>query len=372
MSAPLSISAVTLVPGERFFLKEVTLDPAVGTAAQVELALEESSPFPLAQLYHGFVASPDGKLALAFAAYRRRFTAEDLAEWPAAPAVVPEFLALLGPPPAEPLVVLQVNAGGLVGVAWDGRASLPVAVMCKSLPDPTETQQAEMTSQLRRLAGPGEIAVRKLAGPAGVGLDESGGAVFRIEEQEMARFTAAALAEADVRDKAFLEEKRREDSRRRGWTWGLVAAVAALLLAVGLEISAGALGVWNQRRRAAVAGQAEEVRRIETAQTLATRIEDLSARQEKPFEWLSVVSAVRPRSIQFVQMESNNDRSLTINAQTTDAAAVGAYEAALRQREELEQVETRDLRSREGLTSFVLAVKFKPQAGSPATQGGVP
>jgi hypothetical protein len=372
MNASLINAGVTLVPGDRFFLKEVTLDPAAGAAAQVELALEESSPFPLAQLYYGFVTGPDRKIALAFAAYRRRFANEELADWPASAVVLPEFLALIGPPPAEPQVVLQVHPAGIYGVAWDGRASLPVAVICKSIPDSSEAQQAELMQELRRRAGSGEIPVRRLEGPAGVGLDEAGGAVFRIAGEETARFSTAALGDADVRDKAFLDEKRRDDSRRRGWTWGLWAAAALLLLAGALELTAGALGVWNQRRRAVVASRADEVRRIETAQTLATRIEDLSARQEKPLEWLSVVSAARPRSIQFVRMVSNNDRSLTIDAQTPDAAAVGAFEAALRQRAELEQVETRDLRAREGLTSFVLAVKFKPVNGSPVTQGGQP
>jgi hypothetical protein len=111
-----------------------------------------------------------------------------------------------------------------------------------------------------------------------------------------------------------------------------------------------------------VTAQAPEVRRIETAQTLATRIEDLAARQEKPLEWLSAASAVRPRSIQFLRVASNNDRTLVIDAQSSDAAAVGAYETSLHQRPEIASVEMRDIRSREGLTSFTVALTFKPVA----------
>lgn len=363
-------SVIVLVPGERFFLKEVVLDPSVGAAAQVELVLEESSPFPLAQLYHGFVLSADGRHGLAYAAYRRRFPTEEVAEWPAASAVLPDFIALIGSPPGGPLIVVQRHAAGLAGIAWDGRGTLPVAAMARTLPEPTEDHLTEMADELRRRAGLGETEVRRLEGPVNAGSGEEGGAVFRIAGQEIARLPAAALVAADVRDKSFLNEKRRDDSRRQGWAWALVGAGAMLLLAAGLELTAVALGLSNQRRRTVVTEQADEVRRIETAQTLATRIEDLTARQERPFEWLALVSAARPRAIQFIRVVSNNDRSLVIDAQTPDAAAVGTYEAALRQREDLEQVETRDLRSREGMTSFVLAVRFKP--ASPGTKGGQP
>src|SRR3954465_4732146 len=117
-SAP---GTVILIPGDRFFLKELSLDPATPAAAQVEIALEESSPFPLAQMYHGFVASADGRRALAYAAYRRRFTPEETAEWSEAGRVLPDFLALLGPVPSTPAIVIQPHAGGLNGAAWDGQ-----------------------------------------------------------------------------------------------------------------------------------------------------------------------------------------------------------------------------------------------------------
>jgi len=363
--------AIALVAGERFFLKAVPLDPAADPAGQVELALEESSPFPLAQLYHGFVTSPDRRLALGFAAYRRGFSAEETADWPAAAAVLPEFLALIGAAPSRPLIVAQVQSDGLNGVAWNGESGLPVAVMARSLPEATEAHVTEMVEELRRRGGLGaEAEVRRLEGPVDVGHDGEGDAVFRIAGKETARLAATAVVHADVRDKSFLEEKRREDARRRGWAWGLVAAVGLLLLALGLEIASVAVGRWNRSKLDRVAAQTDEVRRIETAQTLATRIDDLTARQERPLEWLSAVSAARPRSIQFLRVVSNNDRSLTIDAQTPDASAVGAYEMALRQRTDLEQVETRDLRSREGMTSFVLAVRFKPE--TPALEGGQP
>jgi hypothetical protein len=360
---------IALVSGERFFLKEVALDPSVSAAGQVELALEESSPFPLAQLYHGFVVSADRRQALGYAAYRRRFSGEETAEWPEAAVVLPEFLALIGAPPPRPLIVVHVDTDGVNGAAWNGQTGLPVTVVARSFPEVTEAHVTDVTDELRRRAGlDAGVEVRRLEGPVGAGSDGEGEAVFRIAGEETARLSAEAVIEADVRDKSFLEAKRREDAKRRSWAWALAGAVSLLLLALALDLGAVGLNLWARRQREQVLGQADEVRRIETAQTLATRIEDLTERQERPLEWLSRVSAVRPRSVQFLRVVSNNDRTLTINAQTPDAAAVGAFETVLRQRTDLEQVEMRDLRSREGLTSFVLAVRFKPEA-SGATGG---
>ncbi len=356
-------SPIVLVPGDRFFVKSVPLDPAVAAAGQVEIALEESSPFPLAQVYHGFVLSADGTQALGYAAYRRRFPPAELTAWAGAAVVLPDFIALFGPPPAEPLIVIQSHADGLNGVAWDGHAGLPVAVMAQALADPTDTQIDGMATGLRRLSGLDETEVRKLSGPVGAGTDDAGGAIFRVGGHETMRLSSGAVAAADVRDKSFLGAKRREDRRRRGWKLALLGVGLLWLLAAGLEMSDAAIGLWNKRRLTVAARQGEEVQRIETANAVAARIEDLAARQERPLEWLAMAGAARPRSLQFLRAASKKDRTLEIEVQTAVAGDAGTYEAALRRLTAVEQVETHDLRSREGLTTFVVALKFKPAAG---------
>jgi len=372
MITPPANSALSLVPGDRFFLKEIELDPTVPAAKQVEMVLEESSPFPLAQLYFGFVVRADGARALAYAAYRRRFTAEEIAEWSESGAVLPDFLGLIGPVPTKPQVVVQVQPGGVSGAAWDGRGGLPVAVVARAMSEPTEAHIAELTTELRQRLGHEDVEVRRLDGPTGVALAEDGAAVFRIAGEETARIPAAAVAEADVRDKTFLEDKRRDDSRRQGWMWAFRAAVALLLVAAGLDVAAGGLGFLTRRREARVAARADEVHRIETAETLATKIEDLTARQEKPLEWLARAGSLRPRAIQFTRVSSNNDRTLAIEAQTGDPAAVGAYEGVLRQNQEIAAVDLHDIRSREGMTSFALDLTFKPAESASTGQGGQP
>jgi hypothetical protein len=370
MSSVTSIpGTVVLVSGDRFFLKELTLDSATPAAAQVEIALEESSPFPLAQMYHGFVASADGRRAIAYAAYRRRFTPEETAEWPEAAMVLPDFLALLGPVPGSASIVIQPHAGGLNGAAWDGQTNLPVAVMVQAVGEPTEAQIAEMAAELHRRAGLTGADVRRLSGPVGAGLTSEGGVVFRVGGEETCRLPPTAIAAADVRDKEFLETRQREGRRRRGWWTALLAVAALWVLALGVEVATAILGVRNRQDELAVAQHAEEAARIETADAVAKRVEDLTARPERPFEWLAAASAARPRSVQFLRTASRGDRTLEIEAQTADAADAGVYEASLRRLPLVERVETRELRAREGLTSFVMAVKFKPTAATPAKGG---
>ena len=67
---------------------------------QVELALKTPAPFPLAQLYYGYFWTPGSARALVFAAYRRRFTSEQMADWEGLELVLPAFASLLGGPVA--------------------------------------------------------------------------------------------------------------------------------------------------------------------------------------------------------------------------------------------------------------------------------
>ena len=74
---------VVLLPDALFFARAFPTTPgatAAEAATQAELALEGLSPFPPAQLFHGYFRAPGAERVLVFAAYRRRLTREQLAE----------------------------------------------------------------------------------------------------------------------------------------------------------------------------------------------------------------------------------------------------------------------------------------------------
>jgi hypothetical protein len=368
---PAVTARVLLVPADRFFVQTVPLGSGADAGTQATLALEELAPFPLAQLYHGHLVAPDGSQALVFAAYRRRFSAAETAAWAAADLVLPSFVALLGTRGDGPGLVLHAGGAALMGAAWDGKSPLPSQVLAQAGAEPpAEAQRAAFAAELQAAGGLPPVPVRWLDGAVAVERDPDGGVTFSVDGTETARLAPAALAAADVRDKDFLEEQRRT-GRRDLWLWrGLLATAVAAGLAVALDLGALALGAEAGRVRRAVAAAAPQVQRVETAQTLAARIEDLSRRQFRPLEMLALVSERRPRSIQFLRATTKGLYTLEVEAQTPNAADVGGYEVALRGLQTQERVEVRDLRMRDGVTSFVLAVTFKPAALQP--EGGPP
>src|SRR5471030_2781090 len=113
---------VVLLPDHRFFVRLVPVADAAtpaDVAAQVDLALETLSPFPPAQLYHGYYWIPGAAQALVFASYRKRFTMEQAAEWKQAELVAPAFAAFLGVEHEPATTLLFPSAEGLTAVYWE-------------------------------------------------------------------------------------------------------------------------------------------------------------------------------------------------------------------------------------------------------------
>jgi len=356
---PPPIPAV-LLPADRFFIQRVELDPAAEPRPQVELALEAASPFPANQLLLGLVRGADGRSALAYAAHKRRFTAEEIASWPASSPVVPEFLALLGHRPESGGVVLHTSAERTLALAWRAGDSLPCAVVCLSSEDGTPAQAAADAATLAELpaaAPTTEIAAPLLGRLGENGLDLSAG------DGPAHRIAARSLDEADVRDAAFLEKRRGQATwENRAWLAARLAA-ACLLLAALTDAAAGLL----RMRTAAVAARLDaarpKVQELDTLQGLAAKVAELGDNRPLPFEMLALVNARRPATLTFQTVACKGAQSLEIEARTTTPEDAGNFEQALRGETALvAKVETRDLRARDGSTTFTLTITFKADA----------
>ena len=364
---PASDSEVILLPSERFFVRLVPLALDADVQTQVELALEGSSPFPVPQLYYGFVPAPAGNDALIFAAYRKRFTPEETRSWPDATAVWPMFLALVGESPRTPTIRLWVESDRITALAWNGVDPLPVAMLTGAKEELGE-QGRKLAGELRDRTNLPEAVVQEFTGAV---------RVQRAGEQGRIRLELSGTAGApdlvtvldpeagrslDVRDKGFLTEHRVILRRGQRLWRSLQICAGGLAAALVLEVLMLAGSFALQKQREDVQQHAAEVRKIETAQTLGTRIEELAQRRLMPFEMLALVNQSRPASIQFLRTTTTSLYGLEIEAQTGNAPDVGQYESALRARPELNGVETRELRSREGVTSFILTVSFRPES----------
>jgi hypothetical protein len=363
--SPPASAEIILLPSDRFFVRAVPLAPGTGIGAQVELALEGLAPFPLGQLFYGYLLAPARDTALVFAAFRKRFSAEELSGWNEAVAVLPAFLALLGDAPTTPTIRLWAGARGITALAWDGRGPLPVAVMARETEQPADVaQRMGLVADIRTRTGLVDAAVQEFSGDAAVGINEAR-ETFRLELSGGSSSISVALGRreistADVRDKEFLAGQR-VVLRRNMLLWrSFLACVGGLAAMVVLEAGLLGGGVWLKGIKATVQQQAVAVKKIETAQSLSARIEEMTQRRLMPFEMLVMINQNRPASIQFIRATTTGLNTLEIEAQTANAADVGQYEAVLRASQQIAGVETRDLRSREGVTSFILTVTFRP------------
>ncbi|MEN9840637.1 MAG: hypothetical protein RL376_437 [Verrucomicrobiota bacterium] len=353
-------AARCLARGDAFFVRRVPLltdEPAEG---QLLLAIEGMAPFPPEQLYHGHVLAVDGSAALVFAAFRRRFTPEEVAEWEAAALVTPEFVALLAARGTGDELVVHVGAERVNGMVWRAGESLPLAVLARPC---SETAEAGVVAELRARADfTGEVAVRRLEGALAIQTETNGGLVATCGESELGVLPGAGLAGADVRDADFLAQRRRAE-RRDEWLWrGLLGVAALLALSAVLEIGAGVLGWRGGRARVQVAAQAEAVRQTETAQALANRIAELSEKRLMPFEMLALINPARPDSVVFQRVVTRGLVALEVEAQANNAEDVGSYANALKSLPGLASVKTRVDGVRDGVTRFVLTLEFKPEA----------
>lgn len=361
---------VVLLPDALFFTRAVPLAPGATpaeAAAQAELALEAISPFPPAQLYHGFFWVPGAERALVFAAYRRRFTREQLDGWSGAALVLPAFAALLGADVRPATTMLVTLAEGLTAIHWDSGA-VPAAVQFRPLgPEAAEADRARVRDELLS-AGAGHRQLIELAAPPVAETPSRGPEDFVFRAAALvSRLPALRAAALDVRDKAELAALRRAQARDLMLWRGFIGSAAAIGLSLlGLAALVGG-GLWQKARLATVAAQQPVVDQIMTAQNLTTRVNELSTKRLLPLEMISLVSAKKPATIQFLRATTTGLYTLTVDAQTAAPAEVAVFRSALVDQPGCEKIEVRDQRTRDNLMTFTLVITFKPEALKPAT-----
>ena len=355
---------IILLPAERFFVRRVALAPEAPAEGQLELALETLSPFGPTQLYHGFLPDPSGRDALLYAAHRRNFTAEETASWVTARAVLPAFVSALGTGALPPAGLAWRRQGETLEVsAYDGQGRLPVVLLARPLTPEADLPalRSQLLDEARQRAGlPGSSPVRELPAHLSASPDKKGGVLFTFADHDQSTLAAGQLDTLDVRDRAQLAAQRRT-ARRDLWLWRAFAAgCAGLAACLVLELALLGGRFFLQAQHTFVEARSGPVEQIKSTQELATRLGQMSSQQLRPFEMLAAVNAPRPASINFIRVSTTGRLSLEVEAQTANSGDLGVYEGKLKAEPGIAQVELRDPRSRDGLTSFLLVVTFRP------------
>jgi hypothetical protein len=356
---------VELLPDSLFFVRVIPIAEAATAAdvtTQVELALESLAPFPLAQLYYAHHWVPGARQAVVYAAYRKRFTNEQVDAWSQAEIVIPTFAALLTVKVERASTMVLTTEQGITFVHWEGESGVPSAVITRPwVPDMAASEKRLLREEILRSLGGSRSVIEIDTPPVIEGNAGSSSLVFRVNDLE-APYTREQLDQLDVRDKGELSSRRTARTRDLLLWRAFLACVAGVVLAGLLEVGVVAGRFWNRSRQAIVETQAPAVAEIQRAQTLATRIEELSTKRLRPLEMVTILSSKRPASILFARATTTGTFSMEVEAYTNAPGDVSNYQAALRQMAEIAKVDVQMQGIREGTSVFRIQVTFKPEA----------
>jgi hypothetical protein len=364
---------VVLLPDAHFFVRVVPVTDATtpaDVAAQVALALEAMAPFPVEHLNHGFYWVPGAPQALAFAAYRRRFTAEQVESWAGAELVMPTFVALVGLKPEPATTVLVPGLDQLTAIHWSD-SPVPAHVLVRALPpEATDEDRTRARDELLREIGGSKKIIDLPAAPvAAPSPDEK---EYLFQAGDLTVHQPAAQAEwLDVRDKDELAALRHDRARDvLLWRIFLGCAAALLLLSVG-ELTLVGGRMWQKSRIAQVAAQYPAVEKAKALKALADRIDEFSTKRLLPFEMIKLLRAKLPPEVYFTRFTTGTSAEsmdgglyqVVAEAQTKIAENVAKFQSALEgDKAVFDRVLVDSHGLRNGLTTFKLTVTFKPEA----------
>ena len=353
-----------MLPGNRFFVRRLAVE-GEDVPGQVNLALEAISPFPLEQMLVGFVTSTDGKQVLAYAAHRRRFTAEESFAWPEDCQVVPEFLALCGHRPAADGIVVHRGDERLTALAWKAGEELPAAIVVAELADADEAGLAREAAARADL--PADLPVENLAGALTGGLVE-GDLVLKAEAEGTFTIPKKGLDDSDIRDSDFLAERRKKE-RLNLVLWNAArAAAAVLVLSLLLDIAGFVVGMRSHALEVANETRQPLVEDIEESQKITDRILELGVKRLLPMEMLALVNEKRPATVEFTNIHCEVKKlkdsvltkpMMTVDARTPNAGDISDFLKAVQAMPEVESVTNSEPRVRETSTTFRLEITFK-------------
>jgi hypothetical protein len=338
-------------------------DAAQQVATQVELALEASSPFALSNVYYGHYWAPGSDRAIVYAAYRRRFTTDQVSTWSEAELVLPTFAALLGTAFEPATTLVLASEEGLTAIHWES-GNFPAGVRFQPIPpEATDAEREKARTDLLRRFESRKI-VDLFEAPIAESRKSDGEVVFRCGEC-VSHLSPESVGALDVRDKDALAALRRGQARDVAlWRIGVgsVALLGVLLLG---EFALFAGGLVLRARRVEINAKTPVVAAIMTRQAIVDNINDLLKNQLMPIEMIKVVAPNRSKyAIQFLHAYTTPGAFLTLNvdAQTTNSGEIKAYESELGAKPEVDNVVVKPSPSHENVTPFTLVVTFKPGA----------
>ncbi len=363
---------VEYVRGDRFFVRQVSLPP--GLKGQeldgfIELSLEEMSPFPMERLFYGFYVNEESGLAIVYAAYKRCFTAEEMQQWEKVEFVLPDFFPVLGLAYEVDTIAMVVGESSLSALSFQTGQVLPQTIVSRELSGSSDIEVVKQ--QLIDLVGGlnGRPVVLFALDEEGNPSEEKG--VYRLPFTKSKEANADTveieqaediLWKGDLRDASFVSSKRRQKRLNQGvWKIALGLMLLLGLFALGEILMLGGKAFLSHLDKTTM-GREAEVTQIEDKKSVVQELENFERSNLIPFDMISAINPVLPRSIHFTRLKTAGRNSLEIECKTTDPADVTTYKNDLEGLLRIESAEVLNLQSAGGQGSFLLVVNFKSDA----------
>ena len=369
---------VLLVPGEVFYCHSLTLPPAISDGEidqYVELSLEGLSPFPLDQLFWGFLRDEKSSLVLIYAAYRESIIKLDLDNLDHHYHVLPGFITLSGVSFDQPTITFLCENNSLTALLFAANSTIPENVLTQSLPHDHHSDDALMDAKKNLLISLENNNYKiddnfYIGTTALVDRDDK----VRFEHRFLSdnvdselnlaplfcRWTKKKLWEADIRESSYkLKESRRRNISRYVWSTTLVAGLAVSIFLL-LQFILMTANIWVNFRENKITDRSDEVALIEQKNNLLLRIEQIAQNELNPFEMLATMNLKRPSSIYFTQAVSNSYNQIQVDGAASNVEVVNRYMENLRNLPIVSDATIKKIVSRSGKAPFSLIVTFNP------------
>lgn len=368
--APPPQEQVLLVPGHAFFVERLELPEGLQSgeiANFAELSLETLAPFPIEQLIWGFIKDDASRGILLYATHRDRLKQLGFPELGSFRWVLPDFAPLATLRFDRPLTLRFEGECGAARLEFEAQKALPHGIVARASAD--------------AVANPEGSAVTCSVGSGGASLSEGGQPVFRfstdpqtvpegITVPEQIRLSEDWLWNADLRPPVY---KQAERGRRRlasivakATVFSIYAALLLILLELVLILSQS----WLGSREAKIAGQAQEVRRIEDKQSLMNKLDQVAQNELRPIAILEALNEQRPSGIYFTSTITEGRNRITVDGIATTISELNAYTASLSDSGKFKLVGNPKQITRSGRTTFTVTLDFLADTSDSESEGG--
>ena len=379
---PVKAEQAFILPGHLFFVETIEVpDELESSEIQdfAELSLESIAPFPIDQLYWGYLYQKDMPTLLLYAAYHGRIKNDGFTDLNDYAWVVPDFVTLSGARFSDETLVLLEGLNNSISIVYfESDTETPKSVWVETFAEPlTDDVIQSLKSKVRNLP---KTAPTLHLRPTVATVNENGLPTFEqtASEQNGGRPydgiwqtlapTEPQLWQMDVRSADF---KVAEQSKRRmsAWTARIAgwAAISTFVL-IGLEGLLFASHNWLQNQIAQIERQQEAVLKVEEKQTLVNKLDKVAQNELRPIDMLEAANEIRLKlslGIEYDSVVIDGENHLTIEGKASSITALNRYVDSLENSGLFELLTEPEYLTKSGKTTFNISLAYSPKTIPP-------